>query len=128
LLCGGGILLAIGHVGFMSAIVDYVPTFLLPYAGSLFLLVIIGLLFLLIGLIWFGILNLRQPVLSHWQWLPLFTGLMGFIGFFVFSGEEISATFLFFRTLFAFGLVGLGLTLWLEKPIQPTSAAKASGL
>jgi hypothetical protein len=128
LLCGGGILLAIGHVGFMSAIVDYVPTSLLPYAESLFLLVIIGLLFLLIGLIWFGILNLRQPVLSHWQWLPLFTGLMGFIGFFLFSGGEISATFLFFRTLFAFGLVGLGLTLWLEKPIQPTSVAKASGL
>jgi hypothetical protein len=67
-------------------------------------------------------------MLSHCQWLPMFTGLMGLIGFFVFSGEEISATFLFFRTLFAFGLVGLRLTLWREKPIQPTSAAKASGL
>ena len=55
---------------------------------SLFLLVIIGLLILLIGLIWFGILNLRQPVLRHWQWLPLATGLMGFIGFFLFSGEK----------------------------------------
>jgi hypothetical protein len=29
---------------------------------------------------------------------------------------EITATFLFFRTLFALGLIGLGLTLWLEKP------------
>jgi hypothetical protein len=128
LLCGGGILLAIGHVSFMSAIVDYVPTSLLPYAENLFLLVIIGLLILLIGLIWFGILNLRQPVLRHWQWLPLATGLMGFIGFFLFSGEEITATFLFFRSLFAFGLIGLGLTLWLEKPIQPDSAAKESSL
>jgi hypothetical protein len=119
LLLGGGILLAIGHVSFMSAI--------LPYAEPLFLLVIIGLLLLLIGLIWFGILNLRQTVVSHWQWLPLATGLMGFIGFFLFSGEEISATFLFFRTLFAFGLIGLGLTLMLEKPIQPDSVAKESG-
>jgi hypothetical protein len=118
-LLGGGILLAIGHVSFMSAI--------LPYAEPLFLLVIIGLLLLLIGLIWFGILNLRQTVVSHWQWLPLATGLMGFIGFFLFSGEEISATFLFFRTLFAFGLIGLGLTLMLEKPIQPDSVAKESG-
>jgi len=119
LLRGGGILLAIGHVSFISAI--------LPYAEPLFLLVIIGLLLLLIGLIWFGILNVRQPVLSHWQWLPLATGLMGFIGFFLVSGEEITATFLFFRTLFAFGLIGLGLTLWLEKPIQPDLVAKESG-
>src|SRR4029453_6484914 len=98
----------------------------LPSAEPLFLLVIIGLLLLLIGLIWFGILNLRQTVVSHWQWLPLATGLMGFIGFFLFSGEEISATFLFFRPLFAFGLIGLGLTLMLEKPIQPDSVAKES--
>ena len=128
LFCGGGVLLAIGHVGFISTLVDYVPTSILPYTESLFLLVMIGLLSLLIGLIWFGILNLRQPVLSHWQWLPLATGLMGFIGFVLFSGEEITATFLFFRTLFAIGLIGLGLTLWLDKPIQPDSVAKESGL
>jgi hypothetical protein len=125
LLSGGGIVLAIGHVTFMSALADYVPAALLPYAEYLFLLVIVGLLLLLIGLMWFGILNLRRPVLRGWQWLPLATGLMGFIGFFLFSGEEISATFLFFRTMFAFGLIGLGLTLWLEKPIQPDSVAKA---
>jgi hypothetical protein len=81
--------------------------------------VIIGLLVLLIGLIWFGILNLRLPILGRWRWLPLATGLMGFIGFFLFSGQEITAVFLFFRTLFALGLIGLGLTLWLEKPVQP---------
>jgi hypothetical protein len=81
--------------------------------------VIIGLLVLLIGLIWFGILNLRLPILGRWRWLPLVTGLMGFIGFFLFSGQEITAVFLFFRTLFALGLIGLGLTLWLEKPVQP---------
>jgi hypothetical protein len=78
--------------------------------------VLLGLLLLIIGLIWFGILNLRHPVLRRWKWLPLATGLMGFTGFFIFSGEEIRATFLIFRTLFAVGLIGLGLTLWPEKP------------
>jgi len=57
--------------------------------------------------------------LSHWQWLTLATGLMGFIGFFLFSGEEMTAVFLLFRTLFALGLIGLGLILGLEKPVQP---------
>jgi hypothetical protein len=116
LFCGGGILLAIGHVSFMSGLAEFVPAAILPYAEYLFILVLLGLLLLISGLIWFGILNLRQPVLSHWRWLPLATGLMGFIGFFIFSGEEIRATFLVFRTLFAIGLIGLGLTLWLEKP------------
>jgi hypothetical protein len=43
---------------------------------------------------------------------------MGFVGFYLFSGEEITVIFLLFRTLFALGLIGLGLTLWLEKPFQ----------
>ena len=110
----GKILLALGHGSFMSVMLDFLPS-----AENLFLLVLFGMLCLLIGLIWFGILNLRQPVLSHWPWLPLATGLMGFIGFFLFSGEEITATFLLFRTPFALGLIGLGLILWMEKPIQP---------
>ena len=118
LFAGGGILLAFGHVGFISGLGDYLPSSVLPYAENLFLLVIIGLLLMTVGLIWFGILNLRQPKLSRWQWLPLATGLMGFIGFFLFSGEEITTTFLFFRTLFALGLIGMGLTLWLEKPAR----------
>ena len=109
LFCGGGIMLAFGHMSFMSALgnVEY-----------LFALVLLGMLLLTIGLIWFGILNLRQPVLSHWPWLPLVTGVMGFIGFFLFSGEEITAVFLFFRTLFALGLFGLGLTMWLDNATQ----------
>ena len=90
-----------------------------PNAENLFLLVLIGLLLLLTGLIWFGILNLRHPMLDRWQWLPLATGLVGFIGFVLLSGEEITAVFLFLRTLFALGLIGLGLTLWLEKPVRP---------
>lgn len=118
LFCGGGIVLAVGHVSFLSSLDDVVPPALLPYAEGSFLLVFVGLLLLASGLIWFGILNLRQPVLSHWQWLPLVTGLMGFIGFFLFSGEQITAVFLLFRTLFALGLLGLGLTMWLEKPGQ----------
>lgn len=118
LFCGGGIVLAMGHVGFMSALAAIVPLSLRLYAENLFFLVIIGLLLLIVGLIWFGILNVRQPVLVRWQWLPLVTGLMGFIGFFLFSGEEITAVFLFFRTMFALGLLGLGLVMWLEKPVQ----------
>jgi hypothetical protein len=123
LLCGGGIVLAVGHVTFMSALAPYVPTAVVPYTESLFLLVFVGLLLLLIGLIWFGMLNLRRPVLRYWPWLPLFTGLMGFIGFFLFREVQITDTFLFLRTLFAFGLIGLGLILSLEKPIQPNVVA-----
>lgn len=107
LFCVGGIVLAIGHVAFMSAQTDF-----------MFVFVFIGLLVALIGLIWFGVLNLRQPMMNGWRWLPLATGLMGFIGFFFFSGAEITATFLAFRTLFALGLIGLGFTLWSEKSVQ----------
>ncbi len=115
LFCGGGIVLAFGHFGFMSVLVDA-----LPFLEGLFGLVVIGLLLSLAGLIWFGILNVRQPILSCWRWLPLVTGLMGFVGFVFFRGQEITATFLLFRSLFALGLMGLGVTLWLEKPVQPT--------
>jgi hypothetical protein len=118
LFCGGGIVLAIGHVTFMSSLAVYLPLWILPYAEDLFILVLVGLLLLLTGLIWFGVLNLRQPVTAIWRWLPLATGLMGLTGFFLFSGAEINATFLFFRTLFALGLIGLGLTMWLERPAQ----------
>ncbi|TAH49341.1 MAG: hypothetical protein EYC68_17395 [Chloroflexota bacterium] len=107
LFCVGGIILAIGHVAFMSAQTDF-----------MFVFVFIGLLILLIGLIWFGVLNLRQPMMNGWRWLPLATGLMGLIGFFFFSGAEITANFLAFRTLFALGLIGLGFTLWSEKSVQ----------
>ena len=48
---------------------------------------------------------------------------MGFLGFFLFSDEDINSTFLFFRTLFAIGLIGLGLTLWMEKPLWPDHAS-----
>lgn len=118
LFCVGGIVLAIGHVGFMSALANYVPAAILPYAESLFLLIIFGLLFLLAGLIWLGVLNLRQPMMNGWRWLPLATALMGFIGFIFFSGEQITPIFLVFRTLFALGLIGMGLNLWWEKPLQ----------
>lgn len=110
LFCGGGIVLALGHVSFISS--------LPPETEFLFVLVLVGMLLLISGLIWFGILNLRHPVLAHWQWLPLATALMGFVGFFLFSGDEITAVFLLFRTLFALGLFGLGLDMWLEKPAQ----------
>lgn len=122
----GGIVLAVGHIVFMSGLADVLPPSILPfvkaYGESLFILVLLGLFLMIPGLILFGISNLRKPMLNRWQWLPLATGLMGFIGFFLFGGEEITATFLVFRTLFAVGLVGLGLILWLEKPAQPEIA------
>jgi hypothetical protein len=119
LFTGGGIVLAVGHVSFMSGLANYLPASILPIADNLFLLVLIGVLFLLIGLIWLGVLNLRQPILTGRPWLPLATGLMGFIGFVVLGGREITAIFLVFRTLFALGLMGLGLALWLGKPASP---------
>jgi len=118
LFCGGGVVLAIGHVSFMSRLADYVPPAVFSVIEAFFAAVFLGTLLLMPGLIWFGILNLRQPVLRRWQWLPLATGLMGFIGFFLLRGQEITAFFLVFRTLFALGLIGLGLTLWLDKPSQ----------
>lgn len=93
LFTGGGILLAIGHVTFMSGLVDYVPASVLPYAENLFLLVIVGLLLLLIGLISFGMLNIRRPVVKHWSWLPLATGLMGFIGFIILTISRVLPRF-----------------------------------
>lgn len=119
LFSAGGILLALGHTVFIRLSAAVLPPAVLVYAESLFLLVIIGLLTLLVGLIWFGILNLRRPVMRARRWLPLATGLMGLIGFVGFSGEEITATFLVFRTLFAIGLVGLGWTLGREEALGP---------
>jgi len=107
LFCAGGIVLAVAHVSFMPD---------LP--GDLFVFVILGLSVMLLGLILFGMANLRDPILGRWKGLPLATGLAGFVGFFLFSGEEITAVFLGFRTLFALGLLGLGLALFLEKPIR----------
>jgi hypothetical protein len=114
LFSGGGILLTIGHLGFMS-----VFTNAFPQAETLFLLVFVGLLCSLIGLIWFGLLNVRQPISGRWPWLPLITGLLGFCGFVVFRGAEITPSFLVFRSLFALGLIGIGIALWLEKSAQP---------
>ena len=122
LFCGGGILLAVGHLGFMTGLSDYLPTSVHPIFEYLFAFVFIGLLLLLIGLIWFGVLNLRHPVLVRWPWLPLLTGMMGLVGFFLFGGEEMTAVFLLFRTLFALGLLGLGLTMWLGSSIQMEAA------
>lgn len=116
LFCGGGMLLAFAHIGFISALKRVIPPAAMPYVESLFILLLLGLALLIIGLVWFGALNLRRPVTAHARLLPLTTGLMGFIGFFLFSGEQITPVFLFFRTLFALGLIGMGLALALENP------------
>jgi len=111
LLCSGGILLALGHISFMK-----IPSIPVEVLEPFFILVLIGNIALLLGLILFGIANLRQPILGQMRWLPLATGSMGVIGFFMFGGENITPIFLLFRTLFSLGLIGLGLTIWLEEP------------
>ena len=100
----GGLLTAVGHTAFMDGMPEL-----------LFALVLLGMLLMLPGLIGFGFSNLRGPVIARWKWLPLFTGLMGFAGFFLFSGEDITATFLAFRTLFALGLAGMGVNLMIGR-------------
>lgn len=124
LLCGGGIAVALSHIGFISALGTIVPPAIRPYTENLFFVLVIGLLLMVIGLIWFGVLALQRQVALRWRWLPLATGLMGFTGFFLFSGEEISAVFLFFRTLSALGLLGLGLLMWWEKPAIESRAVE----
>ena len=118
LFCAGGILLAVGHLGFIS------PARMPDLPFDLFVFVILGLSVMLLGLILFGAANLRDPMLGRWKGLPLATGLAGFVGFFLFSGEEITAVFLGFRTLFALGLLGLGLALFLEKPIRTPNSGE----
>ena len=103
----GGMIVAVGHTSFMDGMPE-----------ALFAVVLLGMALMVPGLILFGIRNLRKPVIARWKWLPLFTGLMGFIGFFLFSGEEITPMFLSFRTFFALGLIGLGFMMWLGKPVQ----------
>lgn len=132
LFTGGGMLVAAGHTGFIDATAIGLPGSAQPALDMLFLFVLAGMLLLIPGLIWFGLLNLRQRILAKWQWLPLTTGLMGFAGFFLFTGEEINAIFLVFRTLFALGLVGLGLIVCLEEsihePVARSSDAFPTGL
>ena len=119
LFCGGGILLAVGHVGFMSALRDYVPAFMCPYIEYLFLLVLVGMLCLLSGLIWFGILNLRKPVLTRWQWLPWQPGSWALSAFFSSAARRSRPSSCCSAPCLPSGLIGLGLILWLEKPVQP---------
>jgi hypothetical protein len=93
----GGTVLAAGHLVFTPLGAEWQ-----------FILVIIGLLTLLIGLTLFGLANLRRPVMARWQALPLATAGLGFVAFMALGGEDKTAGFLFFRTLFAVGLAGLG--------------------
>jgi hypothetical protein len=122
LFTGGGLIMAVGHVAFITELPSFLPLIIRANLENLFVLVLFGLLLLVPGLIWFGVLNLRRPVIFRWRWLPLFTGIMGFVGFFLFSGAEITAIFLLFRTMFAIGLIGFGLVFSLEPQAQPEAA------
>ena len=71
------------------------------------------------GLILLGQVALIIGYVAYYQSYSQRVGRLGKYALRLFSGEEITAIFLFFRTLFALGLIGLGLTLWLEKPVRP---------
>jgi hypothetical protein len=102
-LVSGAVLLALGHI----SITTYVSA-----DSLLFLLVIVGVLLIVVGLLVFGAVNLRAKALQHWQSLPLVTGLLGFVAFFVFGSSQSPEVFLLLRTLFGVGLVLLGLVMW----------------
>lgn len=105
LLLGGGILLALGHIVFTP----------LLEAEWLFLFVVLGAFLMFAGLLLFGAVNLRQPALAFWQWVPLVTGVLGVAGFLLSGGSENPGVFLPLRTLFGLGLVFLGVVMWLDK-------------
>jgi len=80
-----------------------------------FMLIILGALALLLGPILFGIAALRKEVLPrNWEVLPLLTGLMGFAWLFFSTNDtdQLTFSFMFFRTLFALGWMLLGYVLW----------------
>lgn len=102
LLLSGGVLLAVGHVTFTPLVQD----------SPLFLFVLLGVLLIAAGLALFGAVNLRAHALEKWQALPLITGVLCFVGFVGFGGENNPQIFLTLRTLFGAGLVLMGIALW----------------
>lgn len=112
LLAGGGVLVALGHIVFTP----FAPTELL------FVLVLLGVLGMVAGLILFGVVNLRHPVLAYWQALPLVSGLLGGVGFFLSGGSENPIVFLPLRTVFGLSLMLLGVVMWRDSErfiVQP---------
>ena len=65
----GVFFMAVGHTSVMNGMPEIQ-----------FLLIMLGMLLMVLGLILFGISNLRVPVITRWKWLPLATGVMGFVG------------------------------------------------
>ncbi len=118
---GGGILLMLGHAAFLNALWRIGPLARVAERTGFdpFILVVLGGLSMIAGLFVFGAVSLRRPVLARWRWLPLATGL-AFVGFALLGGERITPAFLFFRTLFALGLAGLGLGMFLDGAARST--------
>lgn len=110
LLAGGSVLLALGHITFTPFVHD----------DPLFILVFLGALAMIIGLTLFGVVNLRQPILAHWQVLPLASGVLGFIAFVLTGGSDNPIVFLPLRTLFGLSLVLLGIVMWQDKSASLT--------
>lgn len=110
LFTGGGLALTVGHVTFLRRFVEAVP-----FGESVFVLVLAGLLTSLVGLIGFGASRLRSR-----DWLPLATGVVGLVAFLGVRGPVVTPTFLALRTVFALGLIALGVVL----AVSPNAAVR----
>lgn len=117
----GIVLLAIGHL------------FSFVTGPDLFGLVILGVLALIAGPFLFGVAALRREVLPrYWKFLPLATALMGIIWIST-GSDELTFSFMFFRTLFALGWLLLGYVLLTDKrgaaeQTTPTTPQEAEAL
>ena len=89
-----------------------------PYTETLFLLVLVGLLCLLIGLIWFGMLNLRKPVLISLAVAAVGDRDHGLCWLYPLQRRGDRSHLLIPHAVCP-RPDGLGLILWLEKPVQP---------
>lgn len=116
-------------LGILSLAVGHLYSFLLPV--ELFGLIILGSLALALGALLFGVAALRKKLLPrYWRFLPLLTGLIGFSWFFFGSNESglLTFTFMFFRTLFAFGWLLIGYVLWSDREETAESPVRTAGL
>ncbi len=116
----GKIGLGMSFVGIVLLTAGHMFSFTSMYflvGGDLFLLVLLGVLFLIAGPLLFGVAALRREILPRaWRFLPLFIGLMG-LAWILNGSDDGSLTFgfMFFRTLFAFGWFLTGFVLFSDR-------------
>lgn len=114
-------LLAVGHLFTFMPFGEEIAFVLI--GTDLFMLVALGALALMFGAVLFGIPVLQREVLPGcWRFLPLVTGLTGFVWVFFTNSEENRFPFMLLRTLFVLGWVLMGYVLLSDR----TRMAEAS--